>query len=130
MSGEKKKKKKSRAGVGASSQGARRSKKSHQKGVHYLAQQEGVESGEKVYPTIPRKFERLRDVIFHSIWGSFAIGLVLLGSVPSPGPNNRPMQTLILLLGLGTQQQGTKEKQKVPTTNIRIVTIAATITSK
>ena len=61
-----------------------------------MAQQEGVESAEKVYPTIPRKFERLRDVIFHSIWGSFAIGLVLLGSVPSPGPNNRPMQTLIL----------------------------------
>ena len=89
-----------------------RSKKSHQKGVHYLAQQEGVESAEKVYPTIPRKFERLRDVIFHSIWGSFAIGLVLLGSVPSPGPNNRPMQTLILLLGLDTQQQGTKEKQE------------------
>ena len=90
-----------------------RSKKSHQKGVHYLAQQEGVESAEKVYPTIPRKFERLRDVIFHSIWGSFAIGLVLLGSVPSPGPNNRPMQTLILLLGLDTQQQGTKEKHVV-----------------
>ena len=88
-----------------------------------MAQQEGVESGEKVYPTIPRKFERLRDVIFHSIWGSFAIGLVLLGSVPSPGPNNRPMQTLILLLGLDTQQQGMKEKHTCYTEIMTIRTL-------